>query len=82
MVGVIVHVSMPVCVFCAARVYCGINKHMNDAQLIMRLYHYTMSEVKARYDYFLSLQYLLFYLEVVVTAYVRCMMAIPLDHLE
>ena len=64
----IVHVSMPVCVFCAARVYCGVNKRMNDAQLIMRLYHYTISEVKARY--------------VVVTAYVRCMMAIPLDHLE
>ena len=46
--GVIVHVGMPVSVFCAARVYCGVNKHMNDAQLIMRLYHYTVSEVKAR----------------------------------
>ena len=78
----IVHVGMPVCVFCASRVYCGVNKHMNDAQLIMSLYHYTISEVKARYDYSLSLQFLLSYLEVVVTAYERCMIVMPVDHLE
>ena len=34
------------------------------------------------YAFSLSLQYMLSYLEVVVTAYERCTMAMPVDHLE